>query len=172
MKSTVYFENKIYNELRINYYYAVDNFLFSSRIYTQLLRPKDGQLIYYIFRSLTWPLWWKYCRKLSKPFSHTILVFIGEKFSTKAQILTFPATQNSANGSKDLFPKPLWKHTQFGNNFGGYALCFRQLAETLDPTHKFRNQFLEDTVFSGSSSGGGLGGIIDGIGNVVGGIGK
>ncbi|KAI1700517.1 FAD binding domain-containing protein [Ditylenchus destructor] len=47
---------------------------------------------------------------------------------------------------------------------------WKQLAETLDPTHKFRNQFLEDTVFSGSSSGGGLGGIIDGIGNVVGGI--
>ncbi|KAI1704738.1 FAD binding domain-containing protein [Ditylenchus destructor] len=47
---------------------------------------------------------------------------------------------------------------------------WKQLAEKLDPTHKFRNQFLEDTVFSGSSTGGGLGGIIDGIGNAVGGI--
>ncbi|KAI1703529.1 FAD binding domain-containing protein [Ditylenchus destructor] len=48
---------------------------------------------------------------------------------------------------------------------------WKQLAERLDPTHKFRNQFLEDTVFVGSSGGGGLlGGIIGGIGNLVGGI--
>ncbi|KAI1700234.1 d-arabinono-1,4-lactone oxidase domain-containing protein [Ditylenchus destructor] len=139
---------------------AVSNFsdLIAPRVYTMLIRTIKGD-----------DLW------MSESFNETtVAIHFTWKPNMTAVMEVLPQIEQA------LLPygaRPHWGKV-FAQGPETYLHRYpklnqwKQLAETLDPTHKFRNKFLEDTVFTGSSSGGGgvLGGIIGRIRNVLGGI--